>query len=108
MTYLGVLAMTLIGAMGAFFLKTGMDRADSLPKVFQIPQIYLGGCCYLAGAGLNILLLRRMDYSVLYPMTAVTYIWSMLLSAAFLEERLNRRKLIGVAAVVLGVVILSR
>lgn len=108
MIYLAVLAMTLIGATGAFFLKAGMDRVDSLPALFRTPQIYLGGCFYLAGAGLNILLLRRLDYSVLYPMTAVTYVWSMLLSAAFLGESLTRRKLIGVAAVVLGVAILSR
>lgn len=108
MTYLGVLVMTLIGAVGAFFLKTGMDRADSLPKVFQTPQIYLGGCCYLTGAGLNILLLRRMDYSILYPVTSVTYIWSMLLSAAFLGERLTGRKLLGIAAILAGVLILWR
>ena len=108
MIYLAVLAMTLIGAMGAFFLKAGMDRVDSLPALFRTPQIYLGACFYLAGAGLNILLLRQLDYSVLYPMTAVTYVWSMLLSAAFLGESLTRRKLIGVAAVVLGVAILSR
>ena len=29
MIWAGVLAMTLIGAMGAFFLKAGMDRVDS-------------------------------------------------------------------------------
>lgn len=108
MIYFGVLAMTLVGAAGAFFLKAGMDRADSLRKVFQTPRIYLGGCCYLAGAGLNILLLRWMDYSVLYPMTALTYIWSMLLSAAFLGERLTRRKLVGVAAILVGVLILRQ
>ena len=54
MIYLAVLAMTLIGAMGAFFLKAGMDRVDSLPALFRTPQIYLGGGFYLAGAGLNI------------------------------------------------------
>lgn len=108
MIWLSVLAMTLIGALGAFFLKAGMDRVDSLPALFRTPKIYLGGCCYLAGAALNILLLRLMDYSVLYPMTALTYIWSMLLSAAFLGERITKQKLIGVAAILAGVFILSR
>lgn len=108
MIYLGVLAMTLIGAMGAFFLKAGMDRVGGLSSLLKNPRLYLGGGCYLAGAGLNILLLRRLDYSVLYPMTALTYVWSMGLSAAFLGERLTRRKLAGVAAILLGVWILSR
>ena len=39
MIYLAVLAMTLIGAMGAFFLKAGMDRVDSLPALFRTPQM---------------------------------------------------------------------
>jgi len=108
MIWLSVLAMTLIGALGAFFLKAGMDRVDSLPALFRTPKIYLGGCCYLAGAGLNILLLRFMDYSILYPMTALTYVWSMFLSAAFLGERITKQKLIGVAAILAGVFILSR
>ena len=108
MIYLAVLAMTLVGAMGAFFLKAGMDRVDSLTSLFQNPRIYLGGCFYLAGALLNILLLRRLDYSVLYPMTAVTYVWSMALSAAFLGERVIKQKLIGVTAILAGVILLSR
>ena len=108
MIYLAVLAMTLIGAMGAFFLKKGMDRVDGPLSLFRTPQIYLGGCFYLAGALLNILLLRRLPYSVVYPMTALTYIWSMALSAAFLGERVTRRKLVGVAAILAGVFILSR
>lgn len=108
MIYLGVLAMTLVGAAGAFFLKTGMDRVEGMASLFKNPRLYLGGCFYLAGAGLNILLLRRLDYSVLYPMTALTYVWSMALSAVFLGEHVTKRKLAGVAAVLAGVLLLSR
>jgi len=106
--YLAVLAMTLAGAVGAVFLKEGMDRVDGPASLFKTPRIYLGGCFYLTGAVLNILLLRRLPYSVLYPITAVTYIWSMLLSALFLGERVTRRKLAGVALILAGVFILSR
>ena len=108
MIWLGVLAMTLVGAAGAFFLKAGMDRVDGLRSLFKNYRLYLGGACYLTGAGLNVLLLRRMDYSVLYPMTAVTYVWSMALSAAFLGERVTKQKLIGVTAILAGVILLSR
>lgn len=107
MIYLCVLAMTLVGAMGAFFLKAGMDRVDGPASLFKNPRIYLGGCFYLAGAALNILLLRRLPYSVVYPMTAITYVWSMTLSAAFLKERITKRKLLGVALILAGVAILS-
>lgn len=108
MIALGVLAMTLIGALGAFCLKAGMDRVDGLASLLRNPRIYLGGGLYFTGACLNIWLLRYLDYSVLFPMGAVTYIWSMALSAAFLGERITGRKLAGVAAIVVGVFILSR
>ena len=108
MIYLAVLAMTLIGALGAFFLKAGMDQVNGLASVFRNPRIYLGGTFYLIGALLNILLLRHLPYSVLYPMTAITYIWSLALSASFLGERITRQKLVGVAAILAGVFILSR
>ena len=108
MIYLGVVAMTLAGAAGAFFLKGGMDRVDSLASLVNNPRVYLGGCFYLTGAVLNILLLRGLAYSVLYPMTAITYVWSMALSAAFLRERVTKQKLIGVALILVGVLILSR
>ncbi len=106
MIWLGVLAMTLIGALGAFLLKSGMDQVNGLEDLVKNPRLYLGGCCYLAGAGLNILLLHKLDYSVLYPMTALTYVWSMGLSAVFLGERVTRRKLVGVAAILAGTLIL--
>ena len=106
MIWLGVLAMTLIGALGAFLLKSGMDRVNGLEDLVKNPRLYLGGCCYLAGAGLTILLLHKLDYSVLYPMTALTYVWSMGLSAVFLGERVTRRKLVGVAAILAGTLIL--
>ena len=108
MIYLAVLVMTLIGAMGAFFLKIGMDRVAGPADLFRTPQLYAGGCFYLAGAALNILLLRRLDYSVLYPMTALTYVWSMALSASFLGERVTRQKIFGVATILFGVFLLSR
>ena len=108
MIWPGVLAMTLIGALGAFFLKSGMDRVDRPAALFRTPRLYLGGFFYLAGAGLNILLLRRMDYSVIYPMTALTYVWSMGLSAAFLGEKITPRKLLGMGAVLGGAVLLCQ
>lgn len=107
MIWLGVLAMTLVGAMGAFFLKAGMDRVDGLISLLREPRIWLGGGCYVTGALCNVLLLRVLDYSVVYPMTAITYVWSMALSAAFLGERIGRRKLAGVALILAGVLILS-
>ena len=75
----------------------------------RYPVSVCTGCgMFIAGAALNILLLRGHDYSVVYPLTSLTYVWSLALSAALLHERVTAQKLLGVAAVCLGVFLLTR
>jgi len=71
------------------------------------PNLYLGGGLYFLSAVLNIIVLRYLDYSVVLPLTAVTYIWTMLLSARILREKIGVRKLLGVALIVIGAVLVS-
>ena len=105
---LSVALMTLCGSLGALFFKRGAANVSGLRSLLTSPWLWLGGCCYLAGAALNILLLRGYDYSVVYPLTSLTYVWSLALSAALLHERVTAQKLLGVAAVCLGVFLLTR
>ncbi len=103
-----VLLMTLFGSLGALFFKRGAERVTGLRSLVLSPQLWLGGCFYLAGAAMNIALLRVRDYSVVYPLTSLTYVWSLALSAAVLHERVTVRKALGVAAVCAGVFLLTR
>lgn len=105
---LSVLLMTLCGSLGALFFKRGAARLTSLRALVTTPQLWLGGGFYLAGAAMNIVLLRAYAYSVVYPLTSLTYVWSLVLSAAVLHERITACKLLGVAAVCLGVFLLVR
>jgi drug/metabolite transporter (DMT)-like permease len=63
--------------------------------------------CYLLGALLNIVLLRHLPYSIVYPMTSLTYIWTMVVSYFLLKEKINRNKIIAVALIVTGVIVLN-
>lgn len=103
-----VLVMTLCGSLGALFFKRAAGRGSGLLTLLVTPQFYVGGCFYAAGALLNILLLRVWAYSIVYPLTALTYVWTMFLSSRILGERLTRNKLAGVLLVLCGVVILTR
>ena len=101
-----VLLMTLCGSLGALFFKRGAADVTGLQTMVTSPKLWLGGCFYLAGAVMNILLLRIYAYSVVYPLTSLTYVWSLALSAALLHERVSARKLLGVAAICLGAFLL--
>lgn len=103
---LSVLLMTLFGSLGALFLKRGSAKARNAKALVTAPQIWLGGLFYLAGALLNIYLLRCYSYSVIYPLTSLTYVWTLLLSALLLHERVTVQKLVGIAAICLGAFLL--
>lgn len=106
MNLLLVLVMTLMGSVAALFLKRA-SGAGGFFAMFRGYALYVGGCLYLLAAVMNIWLLRRMDYSVVLPLTSITYIWTMLFSARLLGERITGRKLAGVAAILAGAVLIA-
>ena len=103
MLYALIPVMTLGGALGAFFFKQGARQLSGVFTIFVQPKIYLGGIFYVLSALLNVYLLRYLDYSVLYPMTAMTYIWSAVLSRLYLGEAITRNKMLGIGAICIGV-----
>lgn len=106
--YLFVLLMTLAGSLGAFFFKKSTDGLSGVFSLLRAPSFYLGGVLYCLGALMNVVLLRYMDYTILYPMGAVSYIWSLVISNRFLGERITKKKVFGVALICAGVVLLTR
>ena len=97
--------MTLFGALGAYFFKK--VTADGIWNLITDKHLYLGGGFYVLGALINILLLRTLNYSIIYPMSCLTYIWTTVLSKCMLNEKITRKKAAGIAFLVLGVVILT-
>lgn len=101
--------MTFIGAMGAYYFKKAAARLQGI-NVFQLlkfPAMYIGGTLYCLAALMNIVLLRFIDYSVLYPMTAITYIWTMIIARVFLGETIDKFKIIAVAFICCGVFLIA-
>lgn len=105
MIYLVIIVMTVMGSFGGFFLK----RASSdlkLSNLLKNYNLYLGGLLYVGGALLNIYVLTILDYSVVLPLTSLTYIWTMLVSYKLLGEKITSKKIMGVVLIVLGAVLM--
>lgn len=104
-----IAVMTLSGTFGAIFFKKASSAIDRehLFRMLKNPNLYIGGCFYLLGALLNIVLLRYMDYSVLYPMTSLTYIWTMIVSYLVFKEKINGFKIGALCCIVLGIILLN-
>ncbi|MCQ2539987.1 MAG: EamA family transporter [Acetatifactor sp.] len=106
---IAVLIMTLSGSLGAFFLKKGVNNLEklSIPAMICEKYMYFGGFFYVLGALLNIVLLRFLPYTIVYPMTSVTYVWTLIVSAMFLKEKITWNKIAAVACIVIGVVFIA-
>ena len=104
--FLLLLLMTFLGAAAALFLKKAASAGGG-PAVLKNANFYTGGFLYFVSAVLNIIVLRRMDYSMVLPLTSITYIWTMIISYAVLKEKMTLRKICGVALIVIGAVCIS-
>lgn len=101
--YVLILAMTLMGAIASIFLKRA-SSSENFIKMLMNMNLYVGGGLYVASALLNIVVLRYLNYSVVLPLTSVTYIWTMVLSYMVLKEKISKKKIIGVICIIIGAV----
>ena len=100
--YVLIVCMTLMGSAASIFFKRASGSEGILKLIMNI-NLYIGGFLYVAAAAVNIIL-RSLDYSVVLPLSSVTYIWTMVLSYFILKESITARKLAGVFCIVAGAV----
>lgn len=100
-----ILLMTVLGAVAGLFLKRASGSNGIVAMLFNI-NLYIGGSLYLVAALLNIYVLRFMEYSVVLPLTSITYIWTMVVSYLFLKEKITKKKIAGVCLIVVGAIVL--
>jgi drug/metabolite transporter (DMT)-like permease len=102
MIYVLVIVMTALGAGGAFFFKKA--SASGWARLLKNRNLYIGGALYLLSAVINIVLYGYMAYSVLVPLTALTYIWTFVLSGVLLKEKITRAQIAGIILITAGLV----
>lgn len=104
--YIAVVIMAFVGALASIFFKKASGSESIKSLLFNI-NLYIGGMLYVVAAFINIFVLRHLDYSVVLPLTSITYIWTMILSYMTLKEKISNKKIIGVCLIVVGALILA-
>ena len=107
MMYRLAIPMTFLGAMGAYFFKKASVQVTNIRTLLRSKELYLGGLLYVISAVMNILLLRYLQYSILYPMTAITYIWTVIVSHNLLGEKISKKMILGITLICVSVIILT-
>ncbi|MBQ7708133.1 MAG: EamA family transporter [Lachnospiraceae bacterium] len=104
--YVLMLVMTLCGSIGSLFLKKATGHEKFLYVIVD-KFFYIGTLVYLAGAVINIYILRYIDYSVALPFTAFTYVWTIFIARAVLKEKISLQKIIGIILVIIGAILVA-
>ena len=97
--YLMLLIGTLLGAFGGFYLKKSTAK-EGIIGIIMSPFLYLGGFSY-------IIVLKYLPYSVVLPLTAITYIWSLVIAYCFLKEKITKVKIYGIICIMIGAIFIS-
>ena len=106
MIILWLIIMTMFGSIASIFLKKAAGK-ENVRDILLCGNLYLGGGMYLIASLLNIVILHYLDYSVVLPMTSLTYIWTIFFARLLLKEALSVRKIIGAMVIVVGAIIIS-
>jgi len=103
-----VFTASFIGSFGAVFLKMGAGRLHrEILSLLLNWRLGVGIALYLLSFVFYYLGLREGELSVLYPMVALGYIWTMLWSRMFFGEPFSARKVGGIGLILCGVALLN-
>lgn len=92
---------SILNATGAFFLKK--SNSSKYFYFFINKEIILGGLAFVASVFVSLPALKSGEVSKLYPIMALSYVWTYLFGVNILKENHNILKTLGIFIIILGV-----
>ena len=103
-----VLTGSFFGSFGAVFLKASSGTLGRNLRSFLLNWKLLAGIAfYLISSVFFVMGLKKGELTILYPLVSLGYIWTLLWSRILFKEPLTRTKLLGLATIVAGVILLN-
>ncbi|MCG3142335.1 MAG: 4-amino-4-deoxy-L-arabinose-phosphoundecaprenol flippase subunit ArnF [Anaerolineae bacterium] len=108
----------LLSTTGQLFLKMGMNQVPdfaftpdavltALPSIVFNPLIWIGFAGFIGGTVFWLGVISRAPLSLAYPVLAMSYFVVVLEAWLFLGEQVSLQKIIGVAVIVGGVILVG-
>ncbi|MBR4838606.1 MAG: EamA family transporter [Bacteroidales bacterium] len=101
-------------AVAQYFMKVGMERVVDYSmswafyRSFLNWQLGLAAFLYIVGMIIYMFMLKSYSLSVVYPLTSISYIFTILLAMFLLGESVPVVRWVGVLFVMLGVGLIAR
>jgi multidrug transporter EmrE-like cation transporter len=113
-----ILASVLLGVVGQLLIKTGLNRIGPLLlkgqgvalvawRVGMNPLIWGGLGLYAVSTLFWVVALSRVELGYAYPFISLSYVLILLASWALFREAVSLTRLLGVAAICLGIVVIA-
>jgi len=102
---LWVLLASVIGSVASVFLKAGANHLhrDKASLLKSGKRLAVGVALFLLSSVFYVWGIKDGSLTVLYPLVALGYVWTLIWSRLFFDEPINRQKIYGVALVLVGV-----
>lgn len=101
-------------ASGLILLKMGLNHgtvisfSTALVEIKVHTLLIAGALLYVVSFLLNLVVMGRFDLSYVYPVSAgLIYIAILVLSVALLKEKITTTQIVGMAAILIGIVIMN-
>ena len=118
-SFIIILTGVLLNAVAQLLLKAGTNAVghfefhlnNILPigmKLAFQPFIMGGMACYAISLVVWIMALSRVPVSIAYPMLSIGYVINAFVAWQWLGEALTTQKLLGIAVIVMGVILVTR
>jgi len=117
MNYLIMATSIGLAIAGQLLMKKGMMAFGTFPvsqmlvkviPMFLNPWVFIGFACFGLSSLFWLVVLSRMELSLVYPMVSVAYVIVALFSWYFFKENLTVIRWAGILVIILGVVLISR
>jgi len=102
---------TFLGGSGALLLKIGVDSFKFEKKFSIINEnryLFIGLAIWGLGILFNVFAYHKSDFSRVFPLTSLNYVWSSLFAFAFLKEEFNKAKLYSLFFIILGIIFIMQ
>ncbi|MEE8637996.1 MAG: EamA family transporter [Candidatus Margulisiibacteriota bacterium] len=115
--YIILATSILLAVAGQLLMKKGMLLFGAFPvsqllykiiPMFLNPYVFFGFACFGMSAIFWLVVLSRLELSLVYPMVSVAYILVAFFSLVFFKENVTLVRWLGMLVIVMGVFLISR
>ncbi len=114
-----ILVGVALNAGGQLLLKAGANSLKNIElswaqpllsavRIVFEPHIFAGLVCYVISVGVWLAALSRVPVSVAYPLLSIGYVVNAFAAYYLFGESLSGIKLVGIAVIIVGVVLVAR